>query len=100
MALSMCLRLQQVKLPVLLAGRRTAGGSQVWKQNHTVRKPLSANRRVSSSTTEDRGEVKRAREANLARQHLSSQEPTIFSKILSREIPADIIHEDEMVIYN
>ena len=43
-------------------------------------------------------EVQRAREADLARKHSpTSPEETIFSKILRKEVPADILHEDEKV---
>lgn len=75
---------------VVWLGRRAAGRQQPLKQSKSVRK-LTFDRQASSSA--DNGEVQRAREAAFAKH----QQPTIFSKILSKEIPADIIHEDEMV---
>ena len=58
-----------------------------------MRKLVSDRHTSSSAENSDSNEVEKVREAALA-QH---QQPTIFSKILSKEIPADIIHEDEMV---
>ena len=71
-----------------------------WSGYHVVRLPIY---RQSSSTTQKGShsdEVERARKADLERQSTSSeaqQEPTIFSKILSKQIPADIIYEDTEV---
>ena len=47
----------------------------------------------------DESEVERARETDATRKQNPSttQEDTIFSKILRKEVPADIIYEDEMV---
>lgn len=50
------------------------------------------------SVTGDSEEVKRAEKADLGRkQSPLSQQPSIFSKILTKELPADIIYEDEKV---
>ena len=47
-------------------------------------------------STSESDEVKRAREAaESAKQNPAA--PTIFSKILDKSIPADILHEDEHV---
>ena len=47
-------------------------------------------------STSELDEVKRAREAaESAKQNPAA--PTIFSKILDKSIPADILHEDEHV---
>lgn len=77
---------------VVWLGRR-AGNGQLLKPSHSVRKIISVRLASSSAEHSDSSEVQKAREAALA-QH---QQPTIFSKILSKEIPADIIHEDEIV---
>ena len=50
------------------------------------------NRRRMSSD-----EVSKAQAA--ANSASTSSKPTIFARILKREIPADIIHEDDKVIY-
>lgn len=50
------------------------------------------------SVTGDSEEVKRAEKADLGhKQSPLSQQPSIFSKILTKELPADIIYEDEKV---
>ena len=79
---------------VVWLGRR-AGNRQllILKPRHSVRKLISVRHASSSTEHSDSSEVQKAREAALT-QH---QQLTIFSKILSKEIPADIIHEDEMV---
>lgn len=51
------------------------------------------------SVTGDSEEVKRAEKADLGhKQSPLSQQPSIFSKILTKELPADIIYEDEKCI--
>ena len=96
-------RLGTRRLPVLkvLLSRCAQEPPQAdWSGYHAVRLPIY---RQSSSTTEEdshSGEVERARKADLGRQSTSSeaqQKPTIFSKILSKQIPADIIYEDTEV---
>ncbi|XP_029438999.1 histidine triad nucleotide-binding protein 2, mitochondrial [Rhinatrema bivittatum] len=53
----------------------------------------SQSRAFSLGESED--EVLRAQRADRARRIYGKQPPTIFSKIIDRSIPADIIHEDE-----
>ena len=63
---------------------------------------LSRHLQTSCPTTAgagDESEVERARETDATRKQNPSttQEDTIFSKILRKEVPADIIYEDEKV---
>lgn len=44
-------------------------------------------------------EVKKAQEAADKGAAGAGSEPTIFARILNKEIPANIIHEDEKVSY-
>ena len=80
---------------------RHAVGLSIWRQLLTRAVRNLTARHTSSLPPEDGSEeVSRAREADLARKSSSlPPEPTIFSRILSKEIPADIIHEDEKVKY-
>ena len=88
---------------MLLVPRRH--GKHSWhsllsKKSHIGRNlnPLFHKTSVSTNTT-TKSAVDRAGEAVWGARKYSSvpQEPTIFSKILSKEIPADIIHEDQKV---
>ena len=79
---------------VVWLGRRARNRQLlILKPSYSGRKLISVRHASSSAEHSDSSEVQKAREAAQA-QH---QQPTIFSKILSKEIPADIIHEDKMV---
>ena len=42
-------------------------------------------------------EVDKAHSAAAGRAQTGTQEPTIFTKIINKEIPASIVHEDDTV---
>ena len=97
------------QLLVSLTSRNARGSlsTSLTKQNHAsipanlvlVSKIRTSSHTTATDTTGDEGEVRRAVEADLDQKqsHSRMQEDTIFSKILRKEIPADIIHEDEKV---
>ncbi|XP_069482839.1 uncharacterized HIT-like protein Synpcc7942_1390 isoform X2 [Ambystoma mexicanum] len=49
----------------------------------------------SAATGGSRDEVLKAQQVDEARKKYASNSPTIFSKIIDRSIPAEIVHEDE-----
>ncbi|CAI8058143.1 Histidine triad nucleotide-binding protein 2, mitochondrial [Geodia barretti] len=94
------LRCRPAQLLVLLTSRHALGSLDASPRAPNV--VLSRHLQTSCPTTAaagDEGEVERARETDAARKQNPSttQEDTIFSKILRKEVPADIIYEDEMV---
>lgn len=44
------------------------------------------------------GEVERARAAGIAAGDVNASTETIFDMIIARQIPADIVHEDELCL--
>ncbi|CAI8058141.1 Histidine triad nucleotide-binding protein 2, mitochondrial [Geodia barretti] len=93
------LRCRPAQLLVLLTSRHALGSLDASPRAPNV--VLSRHLQTSCPTTAaagDEGEVERARETDAARKQNPSttQEDTIFSKILRKEVPADIIYEDEM----
>ena len=77
----------------LLEGHTHRGGTRLVVSSNRPSREASSNA-GDASTSGGSSEVDPAREALN-----SPREPTVFSKILSKEIPADIIHEDEKVLY-
>ena len=95
------LRCRSAQLLVLLTSRHALGSLDASPWSH-VNVVLSRPLQTSCPTTAaagDESEVERARETDATRKQNPSttQEDTIFSKILRKEVPADIIYEDEMV---
>ncbi|CAI8050304.1 Histidine triad nucleotide-binding protein 1, partial [Geodia barretti] len=93
------LRCRPAQLLVLLTSRHALGSLDAYPRAPNV--VLARHLQMSCPTTAaagDEGEVERARETDAARKQNPSttQEDTIFSKILRKEVPADIIYEDEM----
>jgi hypothetical protein len=100
------LRCRSAQLLVLLTSRHALGSLDTSPRSHVRGAPnmvLSRHLQTSCPTTAaagDESEVERARETAAAHKQNPSttrQEDTIFSKILTKEVPADIIYEDEMV---
>ncbi|CAI8007184.1 Histidine triad nucleotide-binding protein 2, mitochondrial [Geodia barretti] len=94
------LRCRSAQLLVLLTSRHALGSLDASPWSH-VNVVLSRPLQTSCPTTAaagDESEVERARETDATRKQNPSttQEDTIFSKILRKEVPADIIYEDEM----
>ena len=101
-------RLKPVRLSwiLLLLGRSSSASKAGVLGSHSVPVPFAppvsvpVPVRLSSSDPGSHsgcGEVKMARE--VARGQGSPGEATIFSKIINREIPATIIHEDDKVCF-
>jgi histidine triad (HIT) family protein len=99
------LRCRSAQLLVLLTSRHALGSLDTSPRSHVRGAPnmvLSRHLQTSCPTTAaagDESEVERARETAAAHKQNPSttrQEDTIFSKILTKEVPADIIYEDEM----
>ena len=93
---SLKLRMMRALLPGLCA---EGPWYMLWRRKSQTGKYLVSNFHHTPqwSASEDKSEVRQAREA--AASKALSQEPTVFSKILSKEIPADIIHEDDKVTF-
>ena len=94
------LRCRPAQLLVLLTSRHALGSLDAYPRAPNV--VLARHLQMSCPTTAaagDESEVERARETDATRKQNPSttQEDTIFSKILRKEVPADIIYEDEMV---
>nr|XP_033792761.1 histidine triad nucleotide-binding protein 2, mitochondrial isoform X2 [Geotrypetes seraphini] len=80
-----------------MAARGVGRGLIAWASGLLPRRPqprLQLQRWASSLGGPD-DEVSKAKQADRARRICGTQSPTIFSKIIDRTIPADIIYEDE-----
>ena len=92
-----------VQLLRLLPSRQYTSGWKLYKLVRSAERVVVCSLLHSSSSLTNNGdsdnEVERARDAaERVRQHTSTQEQdTVFSKILRKEIPADIIYEDNKV---
>ena len=91
-----------VQLLRLLPSREYTSGWKLYKLVRSAERVVVCSLLHSSSLThngDSDSEVERARDAaERVRQHTSTQEQDkVFSKILRKEIPADIIYEDKKV---